>query len=124
MVKQDPRFKNEKEKRHQETIQRNKKYYQNYNKSYTRPKKENNAKEDYERMQAQLYQDTLELSAPRTQMSNRQMVYSNLGAYHTNKNGNLTLDKNITATSDMPRNLNRNVKVPTQKYKHRVCMER
>lgn len=58
-------------------------------------------------------------------MSDTQLAYCNLSAYHTDKNGNLKLDKSLNATADMPKVINRNnTTLPTQKYKNILCMER
>ena len=43
----------------------------------------------------------------------------NLSAYHRNKKGNLVLNKSLNVGFDVPRTINMNIKVPTQKYRNR-----
>ena len=114
----------EKEQRHQQSLENKKNYNKQYWETYERPIYANNDKEEYDAMKDRLSRDSYYLST-KTEMSDQELVYNNLGAYHTDKNGNLKLDKSLKPTSDMPKFLNRNnVKLPTQKYKHKVCMER
>lgn len=116
--------KDEKNIRHEQSLERKKEYNKKYYETYNRPKKCSNDKAEYDALQARLDLDSQELSAPRHNLSNDQLVYQNLGAYKTNKKGNLVLDKNLNATIDMPKYLNRHKQIPSQKMKHRVCMER
>jgi len=74
-------------------------------------------------MQAQLAKDATELSYQnRYSMSDYDFVKCNASAYHRNSKGNLSLVKGLTVGFDVPRTVNMNIKVPTQKYKHKVCM--
>ncbi len=43
----------------------------------------------------------------------------NSSIYHRNKKGNLILDKKIKVSADVPKSINMNIKVPTQKYNFR-----
>ena len=43
----------------------------------------------------------------------------NPNAYHTNSKGNLVIDRKLDVGSDIPKSINRNIKIPTQKYKYR-----
>ena len=61
VVKADTRFQQEKDNRKAENKTNRKEYLKNYFKTYERPSKEDNS---YEQLQAQLNQDTLELSYP------------------------------------------------------------
>lgn len=43
----------------------------------------------------------------------------NSSIYHRDKNGNLRLNKGIKVGSDVPKTINMNIPIPTQKYKYR-----
>ena len=43
----------------------------------------------------------------------------NLSIYHRDKNGNLKLNRGIKVGGDVPKSINMNIKVPTQKYKYK-----
>ena len=43
----------------------------------------------------------------------------NSSIYHTDKNGNLKLNKGIKVGNDVPKTINMNIPIPTQKYKYR-----
>ena len=45
----------------------------------------------------------------------------NPNAYHTNSKGNLVIDRKLNVGSDVPKSINRNIKIPTQKYKKKYC---
>ena len=45
----------------------------------------------------------------------------NPNAYHTNKKGNLIIDRKLNVGSDVPKSINRNIKISTQKYKKKYC---
>lgn len=113
----------EKMKRHQNSVNKKKAYNNSYWKSYIRPKKDTSDKDSYEVLQAQLDKDSKILSTP-SNISNEQLVYSNLGAYSVDKNGNLKINKSLNPTSDMLKIFNRNIKVPPQKQKHIINMVR
>ncbi len=89
---------------------------QNYFKTYNRPKKEDLA---YQQMIAQLEQDILELSFKNNIISDYAFAKWNSSAYHTNSKGNLVLNRNLKVGFDVPKSINMNIKVPTQKYKNR-----
>lgn len=48
----------------------------------------------------------------------------NPNAYHTNKKGNLALNRGLKIGSDVPKLINMNIKVPTQKYKTKYYYSR
>jgi hypothetical protein len=114
----------EKEQRHQQSLDRKKAYNNEYWQTYERPCHFSNTKEEYDAFRQSLENDNRYLST-KTEMSDTQLAYCNLSAYHIDKNGNLKLDKSLNATADMPKVINRNnTTLPTQKYKNILCMER
>ena len=116
VVRADKRNKEEKEKRKIENSENRKVYMQEYFKTYNRPKKDDNS---YEQMVAQQRQDSLELSFSNNIISDYAFAKWNSSAYHTNSNGNLVLNRNLKVGFDVPKSINMNIKVPTQKYKNR-----
>lgn len=116
VVRADKRNKEEKEKRKTENSENRKVYMQEYFKTYNRPKKDDNS---YEQMVAQQIQDSLELSFGNNIISNYDYAKWNSSAYHTNSKGNLVLNGNLKVGFDVPKSINMNIKVPTQKYKNR-----
>lgn len=116
VVRADKRNKEEKEKRKTENSENRKVYLQEYFKTYDRPKKDDNS---YEQMVAQQIQDSLELSFSNNIISNYAYAKWNSSAYHTNSKGNLVLNRNLKVGFDVPKLINMNIKVPTQKYKNR-----
>ena len=91
-----------------------------YWETYNRPKKSNNDREEYEKLQAQHEKDVYKLSAQPGNISDYEFAKWNASSYHTNKNGNLVLNKELKVGYDVPKTINMNVKVPTQKYK-KIC---
>lgn len=87
-----------------------------YFKNYDRPKKEDNS---YEQLQALLYQDSLELSYSNSNINDYAFAKYNSSIYHIDKNGNLKLNKGIKVGNDVPKTINMNIHIPTQKYKYR-----
>lgn len=118
VVRADKRIKEEKEYRKQTNSKKRKIYMQNYFKNYDRPKKEDLA---YQQMIAQLEKDILELSFRTNNISDYAFVKWNSSAYHTNSKGNLVLNRNLKVGFDVPKSVNMNLKIPTQKYKHKYC---
>ena len=116
VVQADKRNKEEKEKRKTENSENRKVYMQEYFKTYNRPKKDDNS---YDQMVAQQIQDSLELSFSNNIISDYAYAKWNSSAYHTNNNGNFVLNRNLKVGFDVPKSLNMNIKVPTQKYKNR-----
>lgn len=116
VVKADNRFKEEKQTRKDDNAIKRQDYLKEYNKTYIRPKKEDNS---YEQLQALLYQNSLELSYSSSNMNDYAFAKYNSSIYHRDKNGNLRLNKGIKVGSDVPKSINMNIKVPTQKYKNR-----
>ena len=116
VVKTDKRNKQEKETRKKTNAENRKVYLQEYFKTYDRPKKDNNS---YEQMVAQQKQDAMELSYTTNNMSDYAFAKWNSSAYHTNSKGNLVIDRKLKVGSDVPKSINMNINVPTQKYKNR-----
>lgn len=116
VVNADERCKQEKQTRKDENAIQRQNYMKEYFKSYDRPKKEDNS---YEQLQALLYQDSLELSCSNSNMNDYTFAKYNPSIYHRDKNGNLRLNKGIKVGSDVPKTINMNISIPTQKYKYR-----
>ena len=116
VVRDDKRNKQEKEKRKKENSENRKVYLQEYFKTYDRPKKDDNS---YEQMIAQQRQDSIELSFSNNNISDYAFAKWNSSAYHTNSKGNLVLNRNLKVGFDVPKSINMNNKVPTQKNKNR-----
>lgn len=115
VVKADKRNKQEKENRKKTNAENRKVYLQEYLKTYDRPKKDDNS---YEQMIAQQKQDAMELSYSNNNMSDYAFAkWSSI--YHTNSKGNLVIDRKLKVGFDVPKSINMNIKVPTQKYKNR-----
>ena len=114
IVRADSRNKREKENRKKENAKNRKDYLQDYFKNYLRPKKNDNS---YEQLLALLKQDVLELSYGCNDISDYDFAKWNSSAYHTNKKGNLVIDKKLNVGFDVPKSVNMNTKVPTQKHK-------
>lgn len=116
VVRTDKRNIEEKEKRKKENSENRKIYLQEYFKTYNRPKKDDNS---YEQMIAQQIQDSMELSFSNSNISDYAFVKWNSSAYHTNNKGNLVIDRKFKVGFDVPKSVNMNIKIPTQKYKNR-----
>ena len=116
VIKADSRCKEEKQTRKDENAIKRKDYLKEYYKNYDRPKIEDNS---YEQLQALLYQDSLELSYSSSNINDYAFAKYNLSIYHRDKNGNLKLNKGIKVGNDVPKIINMNIPVPTQKYKHK-----
>ena len=120
VIKNDERYNVNRENKHKTSIIKKANYNKEYYKTYKRPKKVDNS---YQEMQAQLEKDIAELSYYRSyNMSDYDFVKCNSSAYHRNNKGNLSLVNGLTVGFDVPRTVNMNIKVPTQRYKHRFCM--
>ena len=116
VIKADSRCKEEKQTRKDENAIKRKDYLKEYYKNYDRPKIEDNS---YEQLQALLYQDSLELSYSSSNINDYAFAKYNSSIYHRDKNGNLKLNKGIKVGNDVPKTINMNIPVPTQKYKYR-----
>ena len=116
VIKAYSRYAEEKQTRKDENAIKRKDYLKEYYKNYDRPKIEDNS---YEQLQALLYQDSLELSYSSNNINDYAFAKHNSSIYHRDKNGNLKLNKGIKVGNDVPKTINMNIPVPTQKYKYR-----
>ena len=116
VVKADSRCKEEKQTRKDKNAIKRKDYMKEYFKNYVRLKKEDNS---YEQLKALQYQDSLELSYSNSNINDYAFAKYNSSIYHRDKNGNLRLNKGIKVGSDVPKTINMNIPIPTQKYKYR-----
>ena len=116
VIKADSRCAEEKQTRKDEKAIKRKDYLKEYYKNYDKPKIEDNS---YEQLQALLYQDSLELSYSSSNINDYAFAKYNSSIYHRDKNGNLKLNKGIKVGNDVPKTINMNIPVPTQKYKYK-----
>lgn len=116
IVRADSRYENTKQNKLQENATKRKEYLKEYFKTYKRPKQEDIS---YEQLKAQQLQDSLELSYSSGNINNYAFAKWNISAYHRNSKGNLVLNKGLNVGFDVPRTINMNIKVPTQKYRNR-----
>ena len=116
IVKADSRYAEAKQNKLKENAIKRKKYLQEYYQTYQIPKKEDNS---YEQLKAQQLQDSLELSYSSGNINDYAFAKWNISAYHRNSKGNLVLNKGLNVGFDVPKSINMNIKVPTQKYKNR-----
>ena len=115
IVKADSKYEKAKENKLKQNAIKRKEYLKEYFKTYQRSKCEDNS---YENLKAQLNQDTLELSYF-SDISDYAFAKWNISAYHRNKKGNLVLNKDLKVGFDVPKTINMNITIPTQRYKHR-----
>ena len=116
IVRTDKRNKQEKENRKKTNAENRKVYLQEYFKTYDRSKKNDNS---YEQLKAQQIQDSMELSYSNNIISDYAFAKWNPNAYYINSKGNLVLHRGLKVGFDVPKSINMNIKVPTQKYKNR-----
>ena len=116
IVNADIRSKKEKQTRKDKNAITRKDYMKEYFKNYVRLKKEDNS---YEQLKVLQYQDSLELSYSSSNINDYAFAKYNLSIYRRDKNGNLKLSRGIKVGGDVPKSINMNIKVPTQKYKYK-----
>lgn len=121
IIKKDVRYEQEKEYRRKLSQEKRESYLKEFFKTYKRPKKDDDS---YRQLQAQLKQDTLELSFAGGYISDYYFAKWNPNAYENDKNGNLKLVKGLKVGADVPKTVNMKVKVPTQKYEKKYCYSR
>lgn len=122
VLKTNPNTKEEKKSRHEQSQERKKQYNKEYYETYSRPKKDDNS---YQELQAQIAKDTNELSYHNGyNISDYDYAKWNPNAYHRNSKGNLALVKGLKVGADVPKLINMNITIPTQKYKQRCCLAR
>ena len=115
VVNNDSRYKKEKQLRKDKNAITRKDYMKEYFKNYVRSEKEDNS---YEQLKALQYQDSLELSYFNSYMNDYTFAKYNSSIYHRDKNGNLRLSKGIKVCNDVPKIINMNIPITTQKYKN------
>ena len=116
IVKADSRYAEAKQNKIEENAIKRKEYLKDYYKTYKRPKQEDNS---YEQLKAQQLQDSLELSYSSGNINDYAFAKWNISAYHRNSKGNLVLNRGLNVGFDVPKTINMNIKVPTQKYRDR-----
>ena len=117
IIKKDIRYIPEKEYRTQ-ISKENRKIAK---REWIRNKRQNETdKELYEFLKQQHIEASKELSFS-YEMSDLAYRKWNPNAYHTNRKGNLVIDRKLNVCSDVPKLINRNIKIPTQKYKKKYC---
>ena len=121
VVNSDSRCKKEKQLRKDKNAITRKDYMKEYFKNYVRSKKEDNS---YEQLKALQYQDSLELSYFNSYMNDYAFAKYNSSIYHRDKNGNLRLSKGIKVCNDVPKIINMNIPITTQKYKNFYCFSK
>ena len=121
VVKEDKRYIIHKEEKHKKSLEKKANYNKEYYKNYERPKKDDDS---YKQLQAQLDKDTAELSSAGGYISDFDYAKWNPNAYEVDKNGNLKLVKGLKTSIDVPKTINRNRKIPTQKFKKKYCHSR
>lgn len=116
VLNEDSRYKDAKQKKLEKSAIERKIYMKDYLKDYNRPKHDDNS---YEQLKAQQYQDSLGLSYSGRYINDYAFAKCNPSIYHRDKNGNLKLNKGIKVSSDVPKSINMNIAIPTQKYKYK-----
>ena len=102
VVQKDTRYTNEKEIRHNESMQKKAEYNKEYNKTYIR-KRKNNLIEEYYALLELLKKDNKFLST-KYEMSDIAFAKWNRSIYQYDKNSsNLVLKRGINVTKDVPR---------------------
>lgn len=118
IVKQDSRYEQEKAYRKKLSKEKRDSYLKDFFKNYKRPKKDDDS---YRQLQAQLKQDSLELSFAGGFISDNDFAKWNPNAYEGDKNGNLKLVTGLIVGADVPKTITKKRKIPTQKYKKKYC---
>lgn len=121
VVNSDSRCKKEKQLRKDKNAITRKDYMKEYFKNYVRSKKEDNS---YEQLKALQYQDSLELSYFNSYMNDYTFAKYNSSIYHSDKYGNLRLNKGINVCNDVPKIINMNIPITTQKYRNFYCFSK
>ena len=117
IIKADTRYIQEKEYRSQ-ISKENRRIAK---KEWIRNKRQNEAdKQLYEFVKQQHIDASKELSYS-SEMSGLAYIRWNSSAYHRNSKGNLIIDRKLKVSSDVPKSINMNIKIPTQKYKKKYC---
>lgn len=117
IIKNDTRYIQEKEYR-AEISKENRKISK---REWIRNKRQSETdKQLYEFVKQQHIEASKELSYS-SEMSDLAYRKWNASAYHRNSKGNLVIDRKLKVGSDIPKSINMNMKLPTQKYKKKYC---
>ena len=117
IIKKDTRYIQEKEYRAQ-ISRENRKIVK---RDWIRNKRQSESdKQLYEFVKQQHIEASKELSYS-SEMSDLAYRKWNSSAYHRNSKGNLIIDRRLKVGSDVPKSINMNIKIPTQKYKKKYC---
>ena len=117
IIKADTRYIQEKEYRTQ-ISKENRKIAK---REWIKNKMQNEAdKQLYEFVKQQHIEASKELSYS-SEMSDLAYIKWNSSAYHRNSKCNLIIDRRLKVSSDVPKSINMNIKIPTQKYKKKYC---
>ena len=117
VIKSDTRYIQEKEYRAQ-ISRENRKIAK---RDWIRNKRQSESdKQLYEFVKQQHIEASKELSYS-SEMSDLAYIKWNSSAYHRNSKGNLIIDRRLKVGSDVPKSINMNIKIPTQKYKKKYC---
>ena len=113
VIKADERYLNNKEIKHQESLQKKSDYNKEYYKTYKRPKKDDDS---YAQLQAQLDKDSLELSYNSWYISDLAFAKWNRQMFKYDKNSSdLVLKRNIVVSCDVPKRVSNVVNASTRK---------
>lgn len=118
VIKNDSRYNEEKAQRLQQNHEKHKETKRNWIRS-KRQSTKNQELDDFVKYQHN--QAVSELSYSSSILSDYAYFKWNSSAYHRNSNGNLVLDKHLKVGFDVPKYINMNIKVPTQRYKNIYC---
>ncbi|MCF0124758.1 MAG: hypothetical protein HUJ68_03205 [Clostridia bacterium] len=117
IIKKDTRYKQEKQYR-AEVSKENRRIAK---KEWIRNKRQTEAdKQLYEFVKQQHIEASKELSYS-SELSDLAYIKWNSSAYHRNSKGNLVIDRKLKVGLDIPKSINMNIKIPTQKYKKKYC---
>lgn len=117
IIKNDTRYIQEKEYR----IQISKENRKIAKREWIRNKRQSETdKQLYEFVKQQHIEASKELSYS-SEMSDLAYRKWNSSAYHRNSKGNLIINRKLKVASDVPKSINMNIKIPTQKYKKKYC---
>ena len=117
IIEKDTRYKQEKQYR-AEVSKENRRIAK---KEWIRNKRQTEAdKQLYEFVKQQHIEASKELSYS-SELSDLAYIKWNSSAYHRNSKGNLVIDRKLKVGLDIPKSINMNIKIPTQKYKKKYC---
>lgn len=117
IIKSDTRYVQEKEYRAQISRENSK----IAKREWIRNKRQSETdKQLYEFVKQQHIEASKELSYS-SEMSDLTYRKWNASAYHRNSKGNLVIDRKLKVGLDVPKSINMNIKMPTQKYKKKYC---